>query len=183
MIELSQEAYEKTRPLFEDIELYTPLPHCVIEKNQPGKIFADSEANPRAALICQQSGYYYVGGDSEAFADVLEDRLFSEIERDQFELSATPGFWESRLTTFMAERSTPYQMRSYTFIEEIFRQNSKKENICPQHIDLRFRGSATWCLPRTISLQWAGCGFWNRGEMLQMRGWPPDCASIWSRRI
>ena len=146
MIELSLEAYERTRPLFEGIELYTPLPHCVIEKNQPGRIFADSEEDPRAALVCQQSGYYYAGGDSEAFADVLEDRLFSEIERVRFELAGTPGFWESRLRMFMADRSTPYQMRSYTFTEELFRQNTtgldrlesgcRLERITESHADI-----------------------------------------------
>ena len=126
MIELSPDTFDKTRSVFEGIELYTPLPYCVIERNQPGRIFADNVANPRAALVCQQSGYYYAGGDSEEFADALEGRLFSEIGLDRFELSVTPGFWEARMKTFMGDRSAPYQMYSYRLNENTFRQNSAR---------------------------------------------------------
>ena len=122
MHELERYQFKRVGELFSGIQLYPPLPVCVIEGRQPGRIFADDEASPSAALVCQHSGYSYLGGKRDAFASWIEERLFTAIDREAIDLCTTAGFWEARLPILPGLRATPYQMRSYRLSEDRFQE-------------------------------------------------------------
>ena len=124
MIELTADAYKRVAPLFEGIELYSMLPHCVIEGHQPGRIYVDDASTPGAAFLCQQTGYCYVGGQSEALADELETHLFLRAGRKHLHICATPGYWEQRMQTFRSQTWHPYRISSYRIDTGAFHRGS-----------------------------------------------------------
>ena len=128
MTELPPAHFERVTSLFEGIELWPSLPHSVIEQNQTGRVFVDDVSAPRAAVVCHSTGYSYVGGENESFAEELERDLFGKISNEVLHLCGTAGYWQDRLRTFMGDSSVPYQMLSYRFDKISYKQlpNLKK---------------------------------------------------------
>lgn len=77
--ELKERDHEKVQPLFEELR-YNLITSAVIEGTSPGRIYADSAADPRTAFMCTVEGYYLAGHDSNnEFNTSLNKLIFERI--------------------------------------------------------------------------------------------------------
>ena len=104
MIQLTPDEYARIVPLIRrsEIRSHLALAHAVVEGNQNGKIFVDSQARPFTALVCPASGFYFVFGNVNL---PLFSRFLPELRREHLvpkcALLATSVAWRDALAPLL----------------------------------------------------------------------------------
>lgn len=124
--ELALQDYDATRPLFQGLEYNLVIP-AVIESRNPGRIYADDQAQPKSVFLCSAEGYYLAGiPTNEAFNAALHrlivDRIFAgDTVRpgdDQIDLRFCPGTWEEGLAVILQGKPPLQQRRRHYLLRE-----------------------------------------------------------------
>ena len=130
--ELKGRDYEKVQPLFEELR-YNLITSAVIEGTNPGRIYADSVADPRTAFMCTAEGYYLAGQDNNEFNTSLNRLIFERIfagdtvRKDETDVAIGfyPDSWEDKMPTIFRGRIPLTTARRHYVCTELKAYNGK----------------------------------------------------------
>ena len=90
MIELEKDDFYVVKPLLQDKEGYL-IPESIIEHNNPGWVFVDTQLNPQIALIwsCGIEGFYLVGRNINQYAEKLNHFIDYYLKKKLLSIGVT----------------------------------------------------------------------------------------------
>src|SRR5579883_1340467 len=104
---LAPEEASRLLPLLERCPMrgHRALLYAVVEGRQPGALLVDNRENPRAALICNYSGFYFALGEphEEEIGAFLPELLFRYLTAEPTSLFATTEAWRDALRPLFSE--------------------------------------------------------------------------------
>ncbi len=112
MHELKEGDYEKVQPLFKELR-YNLIIDAVIEGTSPGRIYADSVAQPKTVFVCTVEGYYLAGHDNNSKFNTSLNRLILKrifagdtVRKDETDVAIGfyPDSWEDKMPTIFRGR-------------------------------------------------------------------------------
>ena len=131
--ELKERDYEKVQPLFEELR-YNLIISAVIEGTSAGRIYADSDADPRTAFMCTVEGYYLAGHDNNnefntSLNKLIFERIFAgdTVRKDETDVAIGfyPNSWEDKMPTIFRGRTPLTTARRHCVCTELEADNWK----------------------------------------------------------
>ncbi|MEK4263994.1 MULTISPECIES: GNAT family N-acetyltransferase [unclassified Paenibacillus] len=118
MIELSIEEYANVMPLLKNLAYEPVFAYSVIDQNQSGKVFVDSNVNPTCTLIINSYGQYFLAGsgDNECFKnDVVVFLLNDQNHLNYYDLYASTPELLFQISERLAGKTVLLHRSSFTF--------------------------------------------------------------------
>ena len=143
MIELQANEFYTVIPLFEHINHNAALVYAVLERNSPGRVFADRRDTPSSAFLFLQDAFYYVGGSAanEAFSrelvTLLFDDLLSHATDKELVLFAFSEAWQAKLAALLGpHRAILIQRKIFAFNADKFKSSAAWREPVPPNLRL-----------------------------------------------
>jgi len=123
--ELEKTAYEKARPLFQEMEHSQLFADAIFEGNHVGRIFVDDPERPTAALLAPMCEFFFIAGQTEnvAFNQAMRALILSELVSSEGDLLLFPTSeaWKTALDKLFADYARLHVARkAFTFDPTVF---------------------------------------------------------------
>jgi len=123
--ELEITAYEKARPLFQEMGHSQLFADAIFEGNHIGRVFVDDPECPTTALIAPMCEFFFIAGrtDNTAFNQAMRALILSELVSPEGDLLLFPTSeaWQSALDDLFADYARLHVARkAFTFVPTMF---------------------------------------------------------------
>jgi len=123
--ELETTAYEKTRPLFQEMGHSQLFADAIFEGNHVGRIYVDDPEHPTTALLAPMCEFFFTAGrtDNTAFNEAMRALILSELVSSEGDLLLFPTteVWRGALDTLFGDFKRLHVARkAFTFLPTMF---------------------------------------------------------------
>ncbi|WP_169457904.1 GNAT family N-acetyltransferase [Ottowia thiooxydans] len=139
MHELAPSDFSRVGFLFQDLPYGQTIPNSVIAGWGKGRVFVDDEAQPTAALVCNNGACTLAGDASQVvFAEAVCRWLLEYHGSDYFILYAFPDQWGSFLDRYLEPPHIRKRRRlDFDFSTPAFALLTNQPHVIPQGYELR----------------------------------------------